>query len=269
MKKFVLMLAAVAVMGSQSALAQNKVKNLSAETIRMDVAQVENTDQTVKLSRYLFAGYNTICLPMSLSADQLEQAVPGAKIERLAAIGQEGSTLNLYFIDCTADGIDAGMPYLIFSPTAKYMSVSNTDATRFSTEVSVVRMSDAKGNQLTFSSSWETRQCDGLYGIPAKQDVKVLESILIRTTEDQVFRPTRCGFNWENQSATATNLEIKHVSSLSEVTGLKTVAKVAASTVDVYDLKGHLVRKQADAGSVKATLPAGIYIIGGEKVTVK
>ena len=102
-----------------------------------------------------------------------------------------------------------------------------------------------------------------------KQDVKVLESILIRTTEGQAFRPTRCGFNWENQSATATNLEIKHVGSLSEVTGLQTVAKAAASTVDVYDLKGHLVRKQADAGSVKATLPAGIYIIGGEKVTVK
>lgn len=269
MKHFVLILAAMAVMGSQSATAQNRVKNLTAETVKLDAAQVENTDQTVRLSRYLFAGYNTLCLPMSLSADQLEQAVPGAKVERLAAIGQEGNTLNLYFIDCTAEGVEAGMPYLIFSPKAKYMTVTNTDAVSFSTEANVVRMSDAKGNQVTFSSSWETREREGLYGIPAKQNVEVLESVLMRTTVEQAFRPTRCGFDWEHQSATATNLEIKHINSLSEVTGLKTATAASKGLVNVYDLKGHLLRKQVDAKKAKTSLPTGVYIIGGEKVTVK
>ena len=90
----------------------------------------------------------------------------------------------------------------------------------------------------------------------------------MRTTADQAFRPTCCGFDWESQSATATALEIKHVSSLSEVTGVKSLTAGGALT-DVYDLKGHLVRKQVKAGDAKSTLPAGVYIIGGEKVTVK
>ena len=76
MKHFVLILAAMAVMGSQSALAQKKVVNLSAETSSMNVSLMANTDQTVQLSRYLYAGYNTLCMPMSLSGDQMAQAVP-------------------------------------------------------------------------------------------------------------------------------------------------------------------------------------------------
>ena len=68
MKHFVLILAAMAVMGSQSATAQNRVKNLSAESATMNVAQAVGADQTVRLSRYLYAGYNTICLPASLTA---------------------------------------------------------------------------------------------------------------------------------------------------------------------------------------------------------
>ena len=179
MKHFVLTLAAMAVMGAQSATAQNKVVNLTAESTTMNVAAVTETEQTVQLSRYLFAGYNTLCLPASLTADELQQAVPGARVERLAAIGQEGTTLYLYFVDCTAEGTEAGMPYLIFSPTAKYMRVKGINAATMNEDITTVRMSDGQGNQLSFGSSWTTRQKDGLYGIPAKQNVQVLESILI------------------------------------------------------------------------------------------
>jgi len=269
MKHFVLMLAAVAVLGSQSVMAQNKVKNISAESAKMDVAKIENVEQPIKLSRYLYAGYNTLCLPMSLSAEQLEQAVPGARIERLVAIGQEGATLNLYFADCTTEGIEAGMPYLIFSPTKKYMRVKNTDATHFSTEASVVRMSDAEGNELLFGSSWEMRQRDGLYGIPAKQNVEILESVLMRTTGDQAFYPTRCSFNWERQSSTASQIEIQHIGSLSETTGIQQLNKLGAARVDVYDLKGNVVMQQVKASEAQSLLPAGIYVVGGKKVIVR
>ena len=268
MKHFVLILTAMAVMGSQSALAQKKVMNLSAETTTMNVSAVANTDQTVQISRYLFAGYNTLCLPMSLSGAQLEQAVPGIKVERLAAIREEGSTLCLYFVDCTSEGVEAGMPYLIFSPTTKYMRVKNTDASGFSTDPATIRMADGEGNQITFSSSWNTRKKDGLSGIPAKQNVPVLESVLVRTTADLAFHPTRCGFNWESQSSTATSLEIKHVSNLSEVTALKS-ASIEGAPVNVYDLKGNIVKRNVKAGDAKSALPTGVYIIGGEKVTVR
>jgi len=269
MKHFILSLVALTVMGSQCAVGQNQVKRLSAETTKLDVSKMENAGQTVRLSRYLFAGYNTLCLPMSVSAEQLTQAVPGIKVEKLVAIGQEGSKLCLYFQECTSEGIEAGMPYLVFSPTAKSLSVRNDGATRLSSDANVVRMSDAMGNQVTFSSSWEARSLDGFYGIPAQQNVEVLESVLIRTTANQRFLPTRCGFNWETRSSTATSLEIKHVRSFSEVTGVQTLTAGEAAVVDVYDLSGKVLLKQVKLAEAKTLLPAGVYIIGGEKVTFK
>lgn len=269
MKHFVLLLVALTVMGSQSAVGQNQVKKLSTEATKLDVSKIANGGQTVRLSRYLYAGYNTLCLPMSINAEQLAQAVPGIKVEKLAAIGQEGSKLCLYFKECTAEGIEAGMPYLIFSPTTKYMNVENDNATRISTDANIVRMADGMGNQLTFSGSWEARAVDGLYGIPAQQNVEVLESVLIRTTADQRFLPTRCGFNWESQSATARTLEVKHVRDLAEVSGLQTLTADDAAIVDVYDLSGIVLLKQVKLAEAKTLLPAGVYIIGGEKVTFK
>lgn len=258
MKHFVLTLAAAALMFSQGAIAQNRVRNLSTETSSLQVEQVMNTDQTVQVSRYLFAGYNTLCLPMSLSAEQFAKTAPNVKVEKLAAIGQEGSTLCLYFVDCTDKGIEAGMPYLIFSPTTQYLRVKNTDANGFSADAKAVRLADNNGNQVCFSSSWNTRVTEGLYGIPAQQNVKILESVLIRTSGEQAFRPTRCGFNWEAQSPNATKLEIKHVSS-SDVTAIN-AAKVDNAAGDVYDLQGRRLNSK----------PAkGVIIQNGRKVAVK
>lgn len=258
MKHFVLLTAAAAILFGQSSFAQNRVKNLYTESEALKVEQVVSTDQTVQLNRYFFAGYNTLCLPMSVSGAELTKAVPGMKVERLEAIRQEGSTLRLYFVDCTEQGIEAGMPYLVFSPTAQYLRIKNSEANGFSTDTKTVRMADNQGNQVAFSSSWNTRMQDGLYGIPAQQNVEVLESVLVRTTGNQAFRPTRCGFSWENQSPTATRIEIKH-SCNAEVTAIQSV-KVGEAEGDVYDLQGHRLNSK----------PAkGVYIQNGRKVTVK
>ena len=115
MKKLMFTLMAAA-MTLVPAIAQNRVKYLSTTTETLNVSELQVADQTVQISRYLFAGYNTICLPMTLSAEQLQAAAKDVRVERLAAIKQEGSTLNLYFVDCTDEGIQAGLPYLIYSP---------------------------------------------------------------------------------------------------------------------------------------------------------
>ena len=100
MKHFTLALVAVAAFCSQ-AFAQNRVKNLYTSGTTLNVSLLSNDEQPVQINRTLFAGYNSICLPMSLSAEQLQAAAKGVQIERLISIGQEGSTLNLYFMDCT------------------------------------------------------------------------------------------------------------------------------------------------------------------------
>lgn len=245
-----------AVLGSQSATAQNKVKNLYADSQSLHVEQVENQEQSVQLNRYLFAGYNTLCVPMSVSASQLNAS--GIRAERLTAIRQEGSTLCLYFVDCTSEGMVAGVPYLIYSSTEQNLRIKNTDS-RIDTELKTIRLSDGQGNQVSFGSSWEKRSKSGLYGIPAKQDVTPLESVLVRTTEDLSFLPTRCGFNWESQSVSADKLEIRHITA-SEATAINALSNDAVNNkANAYDLSGRRITQTSK----------GISIINGKKVVNK
>ena len=257
MKQIVLTTAALAMICTQTATAQNRVKNLYAETQTLKVEQVQNTDMTTQVNRYLFAGYNTLCLPMTMSAEQFAAAAKDVRIERLAAMRQVGNTVQLCFVDCTNDGIEAGVPYLIFSPTRQYLRVKNTEVNAIDADIKTIRMEDGKGNQVSFSSSWNMRQKNGLYGIPAKQNVEILESVLVRTTEEQAFLPTRCGFSWEQQSVTAEKLEIVHMTP-AEVTAINQLTSNTQHETSntYYDLNGRRVNEPAK----------GIYIKGGKKI---
>ena len=259
MKQILLAMMAVAMLNVQTATAQKRVKNLYTETQTLKVEQLQDTATPVQMNRYLYAGYNTLCLPVTLSAEQLAATAKDIRVERLEAIRQEGSTLRLYFVDCTSEGIEAGVPYLLFSPTRQYLKVKNTDANLINPDIHVVRMDDGQGNRVTFSSSWNMRQKDGLYGIPAKQNVEILESVLVRTTGEQAFLPTRCGFSWEQQAPTAQTLEIVHASR-ADVTGIKDVKQNATNDNRYYDLNGR---------TTSAPSQKGVYIHNGKQVVVK
>lgn len=257
MKRLVLTMT-MAMALTTTAFAQNRVKNIYASSPTLDMELMQNSEQTVQLNRYFFAGYNTLCLPFSLTADQLAVAAKDLKVERLAGIQQQGETLTLLFVECTADGIQAGMPYLVYSPTSQYLRVKNSDVLTFDSDIKAVRMSDNNGNVITFGSGWESIEKAGRYGIPAKQDVTPLESILIRTTSDQAFLPTRCGFMWDQQSPSATKIEIKHAA-MSDVTAINAITHDNATDAVSYDLQG---RKLSNTSK-------GIAIQNGKKVLVK
>ena len=114
MKQILLAMMAVAMLNVQTATAQKRVKNLYTETQTLKVEQMQDAATPVQMNRYLYAGYNTLCLPVTLSAEQLAATAKDIRVERLEAIRQEGSTLRLYFVDCTSEGIEAGVPYLLF-----------------------------------------------------------------------------------------------------------------------------------------------------------
>ncbi|MBR1789517.1 MAG: hypothetical protein IJ762_10080 [Bacteroidaceae bacterium] len=254
MKHFLLSLVAVATL-CVPATAQNRVKNLYASSNTLDLAQLQDMKQPVQLNRLFLAGYNTLCLPMSVAPEQLMDI----KLERLVGIQQEGNTLNLYFLDCTGEGIEAGYPYLIYSPKTQYLRLKNTDVKAVGDCLQTVCMSDNEGNTITFGSSWEAIAEFGRYGIPAKQDVFPLESVLVRTESDKTFLPTRCGFEWKEQASGATDLCIKHIKSLSEATGINAVVGAQTVRTDVYDLSGRKVN----------AAKKGIVIENGKKVLVK
>lgn len=248
MKQLVLaMIMATAV--STTAFAQNRVKNVYASSSKLDIEMLQS-EQPIQLNRYFFAGYNTLCLPMSVSAEQLGDI----KLERFEGIKQEGNILNLYFVECTSDGIQAGVPYLVNSPKSQYLRVKNSDAMTIDNQLKTVRMSDNNGNTVSFGSGWETIEKVGRYGIPAQQNVTPLEAILVRTNADKKFLPTRCGFTWDKQSASAKELRIVHLTA-SEATAINNI-NLQESDKGIYDLSGRKVNKTAK----------GLHIQDGKKV---
>ena len=259
MKHITLLLLAAASICT-SAFAQPRPKNVYTSTTTLNVAALQDQAQPVVLNRTLYAGYNTICLPMSLSAEQLQAAAKDVQIERLETIRQEGSTLNMYFLDCTNEGIQAGVPYLIFSPKTQSLNARSTDAMEVNSTLQTVRMSDAVGNRISFSSSYESLTGEAKrYGIPAKQDVEVLESVLLPTDPEKTFLPTRCGITWESQSTNASALKVQHASTLGEISAILPVeGEKSGSTV--YDLAGRRVNN---------TKQKGIYVVDGKKTAVK
>ena len=254
--KHLLLVMMVSMAFSTTAVAQNKVKNIYASSSKLNIEKMQNSEQTVQLNRYFYAGYNTLCLPFSLTADQVALAAKNLKVERLAGIHQEGATLNLYFVDCTSEGIQAGVPYLIYSPTSQYLRVKNTDILAFDNELKAIRMTDDNGNTVIFGSSWESIEKAGRYGIPAKQDVTPLESVLVRTESDQTFLPTRCGFTWVQQAASASELKIQHAASKGDVTAILGFKQNNTTSGDSYNLQGRKTTKNTK----------GIRIQDGRKV---
>ena len=249
MKQLVLaMIMATAV--STTDFAQNRVKNVYASSSKLDIEMLQS-EQPIQLNRYFFAGYNTLCLPMSVSAEQLGDI----KLERFEGIKQEGNILNLYFVECTSDGIQAGVPYLVNSPKSQYLRVKNSDAMTIDNQLKTVRMSDNNGNTVSFGSGWETIEKVGRYGIPAQQNVTPLEAILVRTNADKKFLPTRCGFTWDKQSASAKELRIVHLTA-SEATAINNINLQKESDKGIYDLSGRKVNKTAK----------GLHIQDGKKV---
>ena len=239
---------------STTAFAQNKVKNVYASSEKLNVEMLQNSDQTVQLNRYFFAGYNTLCLPMTVGAEQLGDI----KLERFAGIQQEGNVLNLYFVECTNDGIQAGVPYLVYSPKSQYLRIKNSDAMLIDGQLSPIHVSDGKGNVVTFGSSWEISDKAGRYGIPAQQKVTPLEAVLVKTTAEQKFLPTRCGFTWDMQNSTAKELRIVHLAE-SEVTAIKNVTMMKNADDNIYDLNGRKVSQTSK----------GLLIQNGKKTVVK
>lgn len=267
MKHFTLLLVAAATLCT-NAFAQSRARNIYTSSTTLNLEVLENATQPVIVNRTLFAGYNTICLPMSLDADQLQAAAKDVQVERLAAVKQEGSTVNMYFLDCTNEGIEAGTPYLIFSPTMQTLHANTLSAGPVDTDLKNVTMTDGRGNTVTFGSSWETLKVEGRYGIPAQQEAYLLESVLIRTEADKAFLPTRCGFTWDQQTASAERLEIKHVTSMKDIETSIAKLQDQNARVDIYDAKGNLVGKST-ISEAKQNLPQGIYVVKGQKFAVK
>lgn len=253
MKKINRTLAAIALMAVvSSASAQTTT---FSTTSKIDFSRVTEKTQTIRMSRQFYAGYNTICLPFSVASDDMKALMgDGVILERLVQ-AEEGV---LTFLDVTDEGIDAGMPYLIFSPKKQYITFT-TQQTNLVSEPKNVNVGMAM-----MSGKYEPTQDWNTFGIPAQQNTEVLDAILVRTAGDKTFYPTRCGINYSGSDVPV----IKHVREFDETTAINAL-KTANVKVDIYNAAGSLVKRNVGMADAARTLKSGVYVVNGMKFMVK
>ena len=75
-------------------------------------------EQTVDLTvfRYIYKGWNTICLPISLTEAELNEVFgEECRLETLVGVENTGTTTKLNFKDVKRDGLNAKTPYILYS----------------------------------------------------------------------------------------------------------------------------------------------------------
>lgn len=257
MKKFYAIALALLMGASANCMAQSKNVYLSTST-KMDFTKVTTQTSSVYLNRILFAGYNTICLPFSVSAADVQSLVgEGVMLEKLVKVEND----KLTFLDVTDQGIEAGVPYLIYSPKEQTVKFQTNDLNL------CVQPTALTVGGVTMTGKYEPTKEVDLFGIPAQQETDLLQSILIRTVADKTFLPTRCAII--APQCTEGVPTIVHVTSLNNDATAIEVLKANNAKVSVYGVNGTLVQKNVRINDAMNTLAPGIYVVNGQKFMVK
>lgn len=256
-KLFFLMMLAVMTM---TATAQRKV-TLSTYN-GTPVSKYAGQQCDVSMSRYLVTGWNTISLPFAVSEQELEAIVgENYRLERLTGVSQQGNDIELLFSDCKAEGIKAGMPYILYY-------TGETGYKKFNVNAELVQ-SDARlsfvtqnGVEVTMGGANVKTDGRGKYGILV---INNAEANFTTVEHDNVFYATRCYV--ETSGSDSYNLIARHMGA-NELTGISEIAADGNEPVDVFNLQGMRVAKSVRVADIYNMEP-GIYVIKGRKVLVK
>ena len=210
-------------------------------------AKYAKTGAKVALTRTLGAGYwNTLCLPFSLTADQVK-AVFGDGVQLRTYGSVTGSTMNFV----TATTIEAGAPYLVkVEEDVVDPIIDGVDVT--------VDEPEAKGDAYAMKGTYTT------YALTTNG------SNLFLGDGDKFYRPAEGQNTMKGLRAyfivpSGTNAAALYANIDGVETALDEVGTddVVDNHATVYNLSGQSV------GNDLNTLPRGIYIQNGKKIVVK
>ena len=208
------------------------------------VSAADAGDAHVVLDRAFNAGWNTVCLPFAYTASEIAE---GAEAQEFKA--DHGSWLTF---DAVEGQLEPNKPYLINVPT----TVAAGKVFENKTIVAGTPASVSNGN-FTFTGVYEQKDMNGSYGV-ATVDGKTM---IFQGGTNSKIMGTRAYFECSDKSISSVSIAFN-----GETTSISTItAPAAAAATGVYNLQGI---KLNNTGST-AGLPAGLYIVNGQKVLVK
>lgn len=240
--------AALAAALTASAQRPQRPAVLSAEASTINTEALQQTSTI--LTRHILQGYNSICLPYSLSVEEFQQNFGSdSRLEKPVGAATEAGEFTLLFADCTHEGITAGQPYLLYSAKARYVTIKK-EAAPTTAAPAAVTMADTKGNVATFRGSFERQSPIGTWAIPAVAGE--IPANLICCDGTRTLNPTRCFFTWDSQ-ADASTIAIQHLPAGTLPTAIQQVGTTTSEAA--FNTAGQRTKQ-----------PHGLTIQNGKKV---
>ncbi len=244
--------------------------NASAQQAQISLSTYNGTNLTqyagksynVKVTRYIFNGWNTISLPFDVTSAQVDEVFGNdCRLECLAGVENDGKDIKLNFRNCKAEGIKANVPYILYytgETGSKTFNVEN--ATIVDAKPELTFTAEGTGETVTMACAKTKRNAQGVYGILARDNA---EAAFVNVDDVKTgFYATRCYIQLSNGNSTM--LSTNHING---ATSVNSVMK-EGETADVYNVSGVAVAKGATSAQVM-NLEPGIYVIKGKKVMVK
>lgn len=249
--------------------------SLTLETSKSLSETVKDKDITgkvipsIKIDRRFDAdgGWYTICLPFSLTADDINKQFKGAEFQDFNGVEQQDKTINLKFKKVTTT--EAGKPYLI-KPTENITAADltfNNKLIEQTTPVDVNHKLDSDANKtFTFKGVFSpfTANSEEL----AYKNIKFLSGIkgldLVSPNGTGTMICYRAYFVFPGKKG---NVETEaKITNHDEATAVQPVKRQEAETEHVvFSISGQKVAKVKNASQ----LPKGVYIINKKRIMVK
>lgn len=248
--------------------------SLTLETSKSLSETVKDKDITgkvpsIKIDRSFFAdgGWYTICLPFSLTEDDIKKQFKGAVFQGFDGVEQQDKTINLKFKKVTTT--EAGKPYLIKpikNITAADLTFINKQIEQTTpVEVSYKLGSDAS-KTFTFKGVFSPFTADSEE--LADKNIKFLSGVkgldLVSPNDSGTMKCYRAYFVFPGKKG-IVETEAK-ITNHDEATTVQPVKRQEDETEHVvFSISGQKVGKVKNASQ----LPKGVYIINKKRIMVK
>lgn len=249
--------------------------SLTLETSKSLSETVKDKDITgkvipsIKIDRSFVAdgGWYTICLPFSLTEDDINKQFKGAEFQGFNGVGQQDKTINLKFKKVTTT--EAGKPYLI-KPIEDITAADLTFINKLIEQTTPVDVSYKLGSDanktFTFKGVFSpfTANSEEL----ADKNIKFLSGEkgldLVSPNDTGTMKCYRAYFVFPGKKG-IVETEAK-ITNHDEATTVKPVKRQEAETEHVvFSISGQKVGKVKNASQ----LPKGVYIINKKRIMVK
>ena len=249
--------------------------SLTLETSKSLSETVKDKDITgkvipsIKIDRSFDAdgGWYTICLPFSLTADDINKQFKGAEFQEFNGVEQQDKTINLKFKKVTTT--EAGKPYLI-KPKEDITAADLTFYNKLIEQTSPVDVSYKLGSDanktFTFKGVFSPFTADSEE--LADKNIKFLSGEkgldLVSPNGTGTMKCYRAYFVFPGKKG-FVETEAK-ITNHDEATAVQPVKRQEAETEHaVYSISGQKVAKVKNASQ----LPKGVYIINKKRIMVK